>query len=279
MNDPRPPQNEPTPPVGVIGGTGLYQLIDDADELVIDTPWGATSAPISVGTLAGRSVAFLPRHGTAHQLSPLTVPYRANLWALHQLGVRRVFGVCASGSLQPHLAPGDFVVCDQLVDRTSGRTDTYFDGDVVNHVSFADPFCPELRAATMTAAASSATTVHDGGTVVVIQGPRFSTRAESVWFRNNGWDVVNMTQYPEAILARELGLCYSTIALVTDWDAGVEGDASRPTVSQADVFAMLEDNAHRVRGLLAATVAEVPHTATCACGDGTNGILPVGPEH
>ena len=278
MTDIHQPLNDDTPTLGVIGGSGLYRLFDDAVEVEVDTPWGPPSAPITIGLLAGRSVAFLPRHGPAHHLSPHAVPYRANLWALRALGVRQLFGVCASGSLQPHLPPGDFVVCDQLVDRTSGRADTYFDGEIVNHVSFADPFCPELRAATLAASASSTTTVHDGGTVVVIQGPRFSTRAESTWFRNNGWDVVNMTQYPEAILARELGLCYATIALVTDWDAGVEGDPSLPTVNQVDVFAMLADNAHRVRSLLADTLAAVPTDPACACATLNNGVLPSATE-
>ena len=278
MTDIRQRPSDDTPTVGIIGGSGLYELFDDAVAVEVDTPWGAPSAPISVGTLGGRSVAFLPRHGPAHHLAPHAVPYRANLWALRALGVGQLFGVCASGSLQPHLPPGDFVVCDQLVDRTSGRADTYFDGDTVNHVSFADPFCPTLRAATLAASASCTTTVHDGGTVVVIQGPRFSTRAESVWFRNNGWDVVNMTQYPEAVLARELGLCYATIALVTDWDSGVEDDPSQPTVNQTDVLAMLKDNAHRVRDLLSATVAVVPDDSACTCEAGTNGILPSAPE-
>ena len=261
-------------PLAVIGGSGFYQLIDDATEVEFDTPWGAPSSPITIGTIADRTVAFLPRHGTTHHLSPHAVPYRANLWALRELGARRVFAACASGSLQPHLPPGDFVVCDQLVDRTSGRPDTYFTGEVVNHVSFAEPFCPELRAAALAAGSSAGTTVHDGGTVVVIQGPRFSTRAESSWFRGNGWDVVNMTQYPEAILARELGLCYATIAMVTDWDAGVEDDPSLPAVNQTDVFAMLEDNAHRVRALLAAALAEVAPEPGCGCAEATNGVLP-----
>ena len=277
MTDAHRSPNDLTPTLAVIGGSGLYRLFEDAAEVEIDTPWGAPSAPITVGTIGGRSVAFLPRHGNAHQLSPSNVPYRANLWALWDLGVRQVFAVCASGSLQPHLPPGDFVVCDQLVDRTSGRADTYFDGEIVNHVGFADPFCPDLRAATLRASASAATTVHDGGTVVVIQGPRFSTRAESIWFRSNGWDLVNMTQYPEAILARELGLCYATIALITDWDAGMGDDPSLATVSQTDVFAMLDQNAHRVRALLEAALSAAPSNPTCDCAAASNGVLPTPP--
>lgn len=257
----------PTAALAVIGGSGLYEFLDDVTEVEVTTPYGAPSAPISIGQLGDRSVAFLPRHGTEHQLAPHQIPYRANLWALREVGVRRVFAPCASGSLQPHLAPGDFVVCDQLVDRTSGRADTYVDGDApVAHVSFADPYCPELRSAALAAAgAVPDTTVHDGGTVVVIQGPRFSTRAESKWFRTNGWDVVNMTQYPEAALARELGLCYSSLALVTDWDAGVEDDPSRPAVTIIDVFAVMKANADKVRDLLFAALATVSLDPGCSC--------------
>ncbi len=260
--------------LGVIGGTGFERFLDDMVEVEVDTPWGAPSAPITIGQLGGRAVAFVPRHGTEHQLSPARIPYKANLWALRAVGVRRVFAACASGSLQPHLVPGDFVICDQLVDRTSGRADTYFDGEVVNHVGFADPFCPELRAAAHTAGIDSEATVHERGTVVVIQGPRFSTRAESVWFRQNDWDVVNMTQYPESILARELGLCYATVAMVTDFDSGVEGDLSRPPVTQEGAYAVMRLNADRVRSLLAVALTKVPIESSCSCAEATNGILP-----
>jgi 5'-methylthioadenosine phosphorylase len=264
-------------PLAVIGGSGIYRFLDDVTDVVVDTPWGPPSAPVSIGKLGDRTIAFLPRHGTGHHLAPHRVPYRANLWALREVGARRVYAPCASGSLQPHLAPGEFVVCDQLVDRTSGRADTYFDGDIVNHVSFAEPYCPELRRAVVEAGAEAETTVHDGGTVVVIQGPRFSTRAESQWFRGNGWDVVNMTQYPEALLARELGLCYASIALITDWDAGVEGDPSLPTVTQTDVFAVMEANAHHVRNLLFAALDRVGLEPGCGCAAATNGVVVTAP--
>lgn len=264
----------PAAPLAVIGGSGFERFLDDVTEVEIDTPWGAPSAPIAIGKLGERSVAFVPRHGHGHRLAPNQVPYRANLWALHEVGAQRVFAACASGSLQPHLVPGDFVICDQLVDRTTGRVDTFFDGDVVNHVSFADPFCPELRAAAYASGLATGISVHDGGTVVVIQGPRFSTRAESVWFRNNGWGVVNMTQYPESILARELGLCYATIAMVTDFDAGVEGDPNLPSVMQNDVFALIAANADRVRTLLVDTLSTVALQPTCGCAAATNGVLP-----
>jgi len=194
---------------------------------------------------------------------------------MRALGVQRIFGPCASGSLRADIAPGDFVVCDQLVDRTSGRADTFFDGPVTNHVSFADPYCPELSLAAVEAGRTEGITVHDGGTVVVIQGPRFSTRAESRWFSQMGWDVVNITQHPEAVLARELGICYATIALITDWDAGLEGDPAVRPVSQPEVFAFLERNADRVRDLLFRALSTVSiEPAGCECAAGTNGIEP-----
>lgn len=220
--------------IGVIGGSGFYTFFGgDAHSVVVETPYGAPSAPITVGRVGVHEVAFLPRHGRSHEFSPHTVPYRANMWALRALGVRRVFGPCAVGSLTGELPTGTVVVPDQLVDRTRGREDTYFDSGGI-HVEFADPYCPTLRAA-----AASAPGVVDGGTMVVIQGPRFSTRAESQWFARQGFTLVNMTGYPEAVLARELEMCYAAIALVTDVDAGVEVGAGVRTV---DVFAEFERN-------------------------------------
>jgi 5'-methylthioadenosine phosphorylase len=263
--------------LGVFGGSGFYAFLDDVEEVDVDTPWGPPAAPVAVGEVAGRRVAFLPRHGRRHELPPHRVNYRANVWALRSLGVRRIFGPCAAGSLRPDVHPGDVVVCDQLVDRTWGRPDTYFDGPVANHVAFADPYCPELRRVALAAAGRTGMPAHDGGTVVVVQGPRFSTRAESTWFRSAGWDVVNMTQHPEAVLARELGLCYATLALVTDYDTGVEGAEGAGPVSQAEVFAFFEENVHRLRDLLVTALPEVPGERGCACAEGGNGIEPVLP--
>ena len=263
--------------LGVFGGSGFYAFLDDVEEAVVDTPWGPPAAPVAVGEVGGRRVAFLPRHGRRHELPPLKVNSRANVWALRSLGVRRIFAPCACGSLRPDVHPGDVVVCDQLVDRTWGRPDTYFDGPGANHVAFADPYCPELRGVALEAARRSAMRVHDGGTVVVIQGPRFSTRAESAWFRREGWDVVNMTQHPEAVLARELGLCYATLALVTDYDTGVEGVEGAGPVSQAEVFSFFEENVHRLRALLLDALPSVPADRSCACADGGNGVEPVPP--
>ncbi|MGH9095715.1 MAG: MTAP family purine nucleoside phosphorylase, partial [Acidimicrobiales bacterium] len=182
--------------IAVIGGSGFYSYLGHPVEVRPTTPWGEPSGPITVGDVGGRQVAFLPRHGPTHAVPPHRINHRANLWALRDLGVRRVIGPCAVGSLQPSIQPGDFMVLDQLVDRTWGRADTYLDGPDVNHIGFADPYCPELGAVLVAAGAGGdGLTIHPAGTVVVIQGPRFSTRAESQWFRSLGWDVINMTQY------------------------------------------------------------------------------------
>ncbi len=247
----------PRADIGVVGGSGFYRFVDDLTEVVVDTPHGPTSAPVAVGTVDGRTVAFVPRHGPDHRFPAHRVPYRANVWALHALGVTNVFGPCASGSLQPHVEPGSFVVPDQLVDRTSGRPDTFFDGPTVHHVAFADPYDADLRGVAVEACRAEGVGVHDGGTVVVVQGPRFSTRAESQWFGSHGWEVINMTQYPEAVLCREAGLRYAAIALITDYDAGLGDDV--PAVTQEEVFAFFEANVETVRRVLVrALAADLP---------------------
>ncbi len=251
--------------IGVFGGSGFYSFLDDVEEVEIDTPYGAPSGPVHVGTIGGRRVAFLPRHGSEHDLVPHRVNYLANLWAMRMLGVTRVLGPFAAGSLQPQIHPGDFVVCDQFVDRTWGRPDTFYEGPTVHHVSAADPYCPETSALAVSSARNVGVTVHPTGTVVVVQGPRFSTRAESRWFRTEGWDVVNMTQVPEAFLARELGMCYSGIALITDYDTGVEDAPDAVPVSQDEVFAFFEGNVHRVRDLLFDLIPSLPVARSCAC--------------
>ena len=249
-----------TADVGVFGGSGFYAFLDGVEEVVVPTPYGDPAAPITIGTLGDARVAFLPRHGLRHQFPPHKVPYRANVWAMKELGVRALIGPYAAGSLQPHIHPGEFVVCDQFVDRTSGRADTFFDSfvDGPHHVSLADPYDEELRVAIVAGALKLGIGVHDGGTVVVIQGPRFSTRAESAWFRAAGWDVVNMTQYPEAALARELDLPYAGVALITDYDTGLEGVLGVEPVTQDEVFAFFEQNVHRVRDLLSEVIPALP---------------------
>lgn len=255
----------PAAEIGVFGGTAFYSFLDDIEEVAVQTPYGPPSAPVAVGQVGGRSVAFLARHGLGHAIPAHRINYRANLWALRRLGVRRVLAPSSVGSLQPEVHPGDLVVCDQLVDRTSGRADTFFDGPLPAHVTFADPYCPELGGVAVAAARAEGVPVHEGGTVVVIQGPRFSTRAESRWFSSAGWHVVNMTQYPEAALARELGLCYSGLALVTDYDAGVE---RAEAVTMEAVFRVLAENIERVKGVLLRAIPGIPTEAGCGCGDG-----------
>jgi 5'-methylthioadenosine phosphorylase len=255
--------------VGIFGGSGFYSFLSDVTEKILDTPYGPPSAPVSIGQIEGRSVAFLPRHGQRHELPPHRINYRANLWALKKLGVTRIIGPCAAGSLQRHVAPGHFVVCDQLVDRTTGRADTFYDGPITTHVTFADPYCPELRRLAVGLAGERGITVHDGGTVVTVQGPRFSTRSESKWFQDAGWHVINMTQYPEAYLARELEICYVNISLVTDYDVGLEGETE--AVSHEQVLKVFSDNNEKLRKLLFALVPRVPRARACACSNALQG--------
>jgi 5'-methylthioadenosine phosphorylase len=220
----------------------------------MDTPYWKPSAPLAMGEVAGTRVAFLPRHGRHHELPPHRIPFRANVWALREAGVRRIIGPCASGALTRELERGAFVVCDQYVDRTRGRGDTFYDGPETTHVSAADPFCPDLRRLLVETAGELGVPVRDGGTVVVVQGPRFSTRAESRWFQSEGWDAINMTAYPECHLARELELCYATIAMVTDYDVGIAGEEA---VSAAEVVQVLRENNERLRDLLLSVIPKI----------------------
>ncbi len=240
--------------IGVFGGSGFYSFLDDVEEVELETPFGRPSAPLTIGAIGGKRVAFLPRHGRGHELPPAQINYRANVWAMKEAGVRRIIGPCASGALRSDLELSEFVVCDQFVDRTWGREDTFYDDAPVTHVSAADPYCPELRRLLVETARELGIPVRDGGTVVVVQGPRFSTRAESRWYQEAGWDMINMTAYPEGHLARELELCYATIAMVTDHDVGVE-DAAAVTAEQ--VLRVFEENNERLRELLFAVVPKI----------------------
>jgi 5'-methylthioadenosine phosphorylase len=240
--------------IAVVGGSGFYEFLQGATEIEVDTPYGAPSDPIAVGEVAGRQVAFLPRHGRDHRFPPHKIPYRANMWALRSLGVRRVIAPTAVGSLTPSYGPGTLVVPDQLVDRTRTRDQTYFDQGAC-HVPFADPYCPSIRPVAIAAARESGWIPAGSGTLVVIEGPRFSTRAESLWFAAQGWTLVGMTGHPEAVLARELALCYAPLALVTDTDAGVEEGEG---VTQAEVFEVFAANIKRLRDLVASIIAALP---------------------
>jgi 5'-methylthioadenosine phosphorylase len=250
-----------TAELGVFGGSGFYAFLDDVEEVEIETPYGKPSAPVAIAEVGGRRVAFLPRHGRSHELPPHRIPYRANLWAMRELGVRRVVGPCASGALKAHLALGEFVVADQYVDRTRGREDTFYDGPETTHVSSADPYCADLRRVLVDTARELGIPVRDGGTVVVIQGPRFATRAESRFHATLG-DVVNMTGYPECHLARELELCYANVSMVTDHDVGVEGTEPVSAETVGRVFA---ENNERLRELLLAALPRIAPQPEDAC--------------
>jgi 5'-methylthioadenosine phosphorylase len=254
---------EPVARIGVFGGSGFYSFLDNVREIEVDTPYGPPSAPITVGHVDDVAVAFLPRHGVKHQFPPHKINFLANVWAFKDLGVERIIGPCAAGSLRQEVRPGEFVICDQLVDRTTGRRDTFYDGPETTHISYADPYCPELRNLALEAARDAGIVAHERGTVVTIQGPRFSTRAESRWFQQMGWEVINMTQYPEAYLARELEMCYANISLITDYDVGVEG--SEEVVSHEAVVEVFNTNIGRLRQLLFAMIPSIPEPRTCPC--------------
>ena len=243
--------------VGIFGGSGFYRFLDDVEEVAIDTPYGPPSARIRIGFMEGTRVAFMPRHGDEHTLPPHRINYRANVWAMKEVGATRLIGPSACGALKVELEPGSFVICDQFVDRTRGREDTFYDGPQTTHVSAADPYCADLRGTLTRCARELDIPVVEGGTVVVIQGPRFSTRAESRWFAQSGWDVVNMTQYPEAWLARELELCYANVSLVTDYDVGLEGSPDIAPVSAETAFEVFSANLDRLRALLFRAVPKV----------------------
>lgn len=254
--------DSPTAEIGVFGGSGFYELLEGAREYEIQTPYGAPSSPVTIGEVAGRQVAFLARHGRQHTIPPHKINYRANLSAMKQLGVTQIIGPTASGSLKPEIEPGHFVVCDQFVDRTNGRPDTFFDGPQVMHVSSADPYCPNMRTVAIEKIKAAGVTVHESGTVVVIQGPRFSTKAESRWYSSAGWDVINMTQYPEAYLARELMMCYANIAIVTDYDCATVG--ATPTTNEDIVRAFARSN-ERLKEVIFAMIPDLPRERECLC--------------
>ncbi|MFF4158359.1 S-methyl-5'-thioadenosine phosphorylase [Streptomyces sp. NPDC001678] len=259
-----------TAEIGVIGGSGFYSFLDDVTEITVETPYGAPSDSLFLGELAGRKVAFLPRHGREHRTPPHRINYRANLWALRSVGVRQVLGPCAVGGLHPEHGPGTLLVPDQLVDRTKSRAQTFFDGEPlpdgsvpnVVHMTFADPYCPAGRSVALGAARGHGWEPVDGGTMVVIEGPRFSTRAESRWHAAQGWSVVGMTGHPEAVLARELGLCYTSMALVTDLDAGAEAGEG---VSHEEVLRVFGENVDRLREVLFDAVGALPKTEDRDC--------------
>jgi len=259
--------------IGVIGGTGFYEFLDGAREVTVETPFGPPSDPLVIGELAGRQVAFIPRHGRDHRFPPHKIPYRANLWALRSVGVRQVLAPSAVGSLTADLGPGALVVPDQVVDRTRRQEHTFYGEDGAVHLGFADPYCPVGRSHAVAAAEAAGWSPASAGTLVVIDGPRFSSRAESRWYAAQGWTIIGMTGQPEAGLARELALCYTPVALVTDTDAGVEEGEG---VTQDEVFAIFGANVARLRELIMAIITRLPEDRDCPCPHALDGIkLPI----
>lgn len=257
--------------IGVYGGSGFYEFLKDVEEIKVETPYGPPSDVVALATVGDRRVAFLPRHGGRHSFPPHMIPYRANAHAMKQLGVNRIIGPAAAGSLQPHVKPGDFVVCDQFVDKTWGRHDTFYDGPVATHIMGADPYCEELRKVAIDVVKSKDIPVHETGTVVVIQGPRFSTKAESRWYTGMGWEVINMTQYPEVVLARELEMCYVNISLITDYDAGCVGLPGVEPVTADEIIKVLEANNERVRSVILDMIEKMPTGPCPECGKALEG--------
>jgi len=257
-----------TAQIGVFGGSGFYSFLEDPETVEVDTPYGEPSAAPVIGTVGPYRVAFIPRHGVKHEYPPHRINYRANLWAMKELGVRRILGPCAAGSLQVGVGIGDFVVCDQVVDRTRSRPHTFYDGPETIHISFADPYCPTMRGVIVERGRMLGITMHDGGTIVVIEGPRFSTRAESAWFNSQGWQTLSMTAYPEVVLARELEICYGNISLITDYDVGVPG---APPVTNEEVVRVFGQNNVRVRELLFTVIPALPVERDCPCATALTG--------
>lgn len=252
--------------IGIVGGSGFYDLADNLKEIKVETPYGPPSDKIALGEVSGRSVAFLPRHGKCHDIPPHLINYRANIWALKSLGVERILTSHAVGSLQKAYKPGDLVILDQFVDRTKGRIDTFYDGSVVTHVSTAFPYCDQLRKLAIQKCREMKLEFHERGTVVVVQGPRFSTAAESAWFTQMGWHTVNMTEYPEIVLAKEKEMCYTAIAVVTDYDSGIVAEGAVMPVSVDQIVKNFKLNMEKVKKLFLEMIRDWPIKRTCGCG-------------
>lgn len=252
--------------VGLIGGTGFYEFFSGrTKDVQIKTEFGLPSDKITIGSLFGKKVAFLPRHGKKHQLPPHKIPYKANIAAMKKLGVERIIAPTAVGSLKTNIKPGDFVFCDQFIDYTKKREDTFFDGPKVAHIEMAYPYCPELRKIAAGQARKLKLKAHPKGTVVAIEGPRFSTLADSLHFSKMGGDLINMTQYPEVVLASELGMCYLNISLVTDYDTGIYARAKVNPVSIEEVLINFKKNTEKLKNLVSEIIKNIPEEKGCEC--------------
>ncbi len=258
--------------IGIIGGTGVYdpKLLENSEEIEIETPYGKPSDKITVGIYSGRRVAFLPRHGKGHKIPPHKINYRANIWALKELGVKRILAPQAVGSMQEKYKPGDLVIADQFIDRTTGRESTFYPGPQVCHISMADPFCGELRELLVKTGKNLKFKIHNGGTYICIQGPRFSTRAESNLFRSWKVSVIGMTLVPECVLAREAEICYSGISMVTDYDCWKKGHA----VTIDEVIRTVKANEDKVKKMLQNVLLKISEKREkCKCRSALKGAL------
>lgn len=251
--------------IGIFGGSGLYSLFEKSQTVRIKTPYGAPSAPVTIAEISGKKIAFLPRHGLKHQFPPHKVPYKANIHAFKQLGVKTIISPCAAGSLSARVKPGDFVILDQFVDRTKGRDDTYFHGPTTAHIAGADPYCQRLRQVALKACRRLKIKTHPQGTVVVVNGPRFSTAPESKFYMEQGWQVINMTQYPEVVLAREQEICFLGVALITDFDIGLAASGKVKPVDMQEVLKVFNQNVSRSRDLIFEIIKSLPDHDNCAC--------------
>ena len=254
----------PQAKIGVIGGSGLYDIeeLTDIEEVDIDTPFGKPSDAITIGRLGGVGVASLPRHGRGHRISPTEIPGRANIYALKSLGVEHIIAINSCGSFRAEIKPGDLVIPDQLIDRTQSRISTFFGEGIVAHIPFADPFCAALSQIVYQAAQDADATVHQGGTYVCMEGPAFSTRAESHLHRSWGADVIGMTMLPEAKLAREAEICYASIACVTDYDCWME--RSEPVTADI-ILSCMHRNVDTAKKIIKLAVSRVPEERGCEC--------------
>lgn len=252
--------------IGIIGGSGVYKLLDRPKTVRVSTPYGRPSDSVSLGVISGEKVAFLPRHGRRHTIPPHRINYRANIEALRRVGVKKIISAGAVGSLKKKIAPGDIVITDQFIDRTHGRLDTFFSGPKVFHLPAAGVYCENLlRRLAVRQSGCLNLRCHDGGTIVVINGPRFSSRAESRWYKKMGWDTVSMTQYPENVLAAELGICYCHVGLVTDYDAGLEGEAGIAPVTWEQIAKVLDKNADKFQRLVSGMIKSLPEITDRKC--------------
>ncbi|HZT42157.1 MAG TPA: S-methyl-5'-thioadenosine phosphorylase [Chthonomonadaceae bacterium] len=257
--------DQPAADIGVFGGSGFYSLLENVQEIKVDTPYGPPSDSVFLAEMEGKRIAFLPRHGRTHTIPPHAINYRANVWAMKSLGVRYLISPCAAGSLQLHVQPEHFVVCDQYVDRTNGRKDTFYDGPTVYHLSTAEPYCPHLRRLAIEVIREHGITVHERGTIVIVQGPRLSTRSESRWYMQAGWEVISMTQYPESYLALEQEIAVVNISLITDYDSGLMGENGiRPSTSQ-EILHVFQKNSERIKQVVLDLIRRIPLDLDSPC--------------